>query len=381
MLETVRGTDGRQVALAHDYLLVMRGAERTFSTMSSLWPDAPIYTLLYDRSGTNGYFENRDVHVSSLRRLGADQSSFRRLLPLFPRAIERMRPRGCDVVVSSSSAFAHGIGTDPGAIHVCYCHTPFRYAWHDYARTVRDASWYLRPALARTLQRVRDWDRAASQRVTHYIANSQLTRERIGDFWGRDASVVHPPVEVEKFHIAEPEDYFLVVAELTGHKRVDVALEAAVRAGQPIKVVGGGPELKHLARTYGSTATFLGRVSERDLHDLYARCRALVVPSVEEFGIAAVEAQASGRPVLGTTVGGTSDTVVDGETGVLVTPENVGALAEAMTQVDFDAFSPATIRRHAARFSAAAFKERFSAEVERLVGATQSPQPALELAR
>jgi glycosyltransferase involved in cell wall biosynthesis len=378
--DSTSGTDGRRIALVHDYLLVMRGAERTFSTMSSLWPDASIYTLLYDRTGTNGYFEDRDVHVSGLRRLGANQGNFRRLLPLFPHAVERMRPDGCDVVVSSSSAFAHGIGTEPGAIHVCYCHTPFRYAWHDYARTVRAARWYVRPALARTLQHVRDWDRAASGRVTHYIANSQLTRERIGDFWGRDASVVHPPVEVEKFHVSEPEDYFLVVAELTGHKRVDVALEAAVRAGQPIKVVGGGPELKRLARTYGSTATFLGRVPEHQLRDLYARCRALVVPSVEEFGIAAVEAQAAGRPVLGTTVGGTSDTVVDGETGVLVTPENVGALAEAMTQVDFGAFSSAAIRRHAARFSATAFKERFSAEVARLMGTPQAPQSALELA-
>lgn len=346
----------------------MRGAERTFATISSIWPDAPIYTLLHDPEALNGFFEGRDVHASSLRHLGVRQKGFRRLLPLYPRAAERITPQGFDVVVSSSSAFAHGITTEPGTAHVCYCHTPFRYAWHDYARTVREARLYTRPLLARTLRRMRDWDVRAAQRVTHYIANSQLTRERISEFWGRDASIVHPPVDVERFFVAEPHDYFLVVAELTRHKRVEVALEAAAKAGQQIKVVGAGPELKRLARIYGSTAQFLGRVSDRELPALYAHARALVVPSVEEFGLAAVEAQASGRPVLGATVGGTCETVVDGETGVLVAPENVGALAEAMTQVDFEAFAPQGIRRHAEQYSVESFKRRFSAEVARLLG-------------
>jgi glycosyltransferase involved in cell wall biosynthesis len=363
----------RRVALAHDYLLVLRGAERTFSIMSSIWPSAPIYTLLHDPAATNGAFDKDRVHASGMRRLGLGQRNFRRYLPLFPGAMERLHPKGYDLVVSSSSAFAHGIRTDPGATHICYCHTPFRYAWHDYARTVREARWYARPALSRVLRRIREWDVEASGRVTHYIANSQLTRERIADFWGRDATVIHPPVDVSRFHVDEPGDYFLVVAELTSHKRVEVALEAAVRAGQPMKVVGAGPELKRLHRTYGSTAQFLGRVSEQQLVDLYARARALVVPNVEEFGIAAVEAQASGRPVLGGTVGGTCETVIDGETGVLVIPENVGALAEAMSQVDFNAFSTDDLRRHAARFSAAAFKDRFAEEVARLTGVKPSP--------
>jgi glycosyltransferase involved in cell wall biosynthesis len=349
-------------------MLVMRGAERTFAEMSACWPQAPIHTLLYDSGALADGFAGREVHASYLQRLGVRQRHFRYLLPLFPRATESLATDGYEAIVSSSSAFAHGIGTDPGAVHVCYCHTPFRYAWHDFARTVRHTSWYLRPLLSRSLRRMRDWDLEASKRVTHYVANSQLTRERIAEFWGREASVVHPPVDVHKFHVDEPDDYFLVVAELTGHKRVDVALEAAGRAGRQFKVVGGGPDLKRLARTYGSTAHFLGRVTEPELRDLYARAQALVVPNVEEFGIAAVEAQASGRPVLGATVGGTCDTVVDGVTGVLVTPENVGALAEAMTQVDFEAFSPDVIRRHASQFSAAAFKERFAAEVARLVG-------------
>ncbi len=357
-----------RVALAHDYLLVMRGAERTFSVMSTLWPDAPIYTLLYDPAGMDGYFRDRDVRASALRFLGAHQANFRRLLPLFPRAAEQLRPSGYDVVVSSSSAFAHGIQTDPGTIHICYCHTPFRYAWHDYARTLREARWYTRPVLSRTLRNIRHWDIEAAGRVTGYIANSHLTRERIADFWGREAGVVHPPVEVDRFYAAEPEDYFLVVAELTPHKRVEVALEAAARAGQPIKVVGSGPDFRRLRGIYGSTAEFLGRVSEAQLRELYAHARALIVPNVEEFGLAAVEAQASGRPVIGGTVGGTCETVIDGETGVLVTPENVGVLAEAMSQVDFDGFNSERIQRHARRFSPSAFKQRLLLEIQMITG-------------
>ena len=361
-----RARSAGRVALVHDYLLVMRGAERTFSSISSLWPDAPIYTLLFDQAGADGYFRGRDIRPSSLRLLSPHQANFRRLLPFYPRAIESLDLSGHELVISSSSAFAHGIRADPGSTHICYCHTPFRYAWHDYAHSLGEVAWYLRPALAATLRRIRSWDVDASRRVTRYIANSELTRERIWEFWGREATVIHPPVDVDRFHTAEPEDYFLVVAELIGHKRVEVALEAALWAAQPIKVVGSGPDLRRLRNAYGSTAQFLGRVPEKTLLDLYAGARALVVPNVEEFGIASVEAQAAGRPVIGATVGGTSETVIDGETGVLVTPENVGAFAEAMTQVDFDSFSPQRIRDHAAQFSVNAFKERFAAEVASL---------------
>jgi glycosyltransferase involved in cell wall biosynthesis len=363
-----RGGSFGEVGLVHDYLLVLRGAERTFSAISSMWPRAPVYTLLYDSVGTNGRFRTHPVKVSRLRHFHASQKSFRRLLPLFPRAIEHLRLADHDLVISSSSAFAHGVRAAPEAQHVCYCHTPFRYAWHNYAHAVRESSWYARPFIARTLRRIRDWDRAAAQHVTHYIANSQLTRERIEDFWGREAPVVHPPVDVDRFHLAEPDNYFLVVAELVWHKRVEVALEAALRAGQPIKVVGSGPGLKSLRRAYGSTAEFLGRVHEDVLPELYARARALVVPNVEEFGMAAVEAQASGRPVLAASVGGTCETVIDGKTGVLVPPEDVGNLAEAMTQVDFTRFSPEEIRAHAQSFSTAAFSERFAAALAEATG-------------
>lgn len=360
----------RSVGLVHDYLLVMRGAERTFAAIADCWPDAPIYTLLYDLEGTDGALAARDVHPSYLQRLRVRQSGFRRLLPLFPRAAERLPVQGHDLVVSSTSAFAHGVRPAPGAVHVAYCYTPFRYAWHERERVLAEAPRALRPAVGRTLDRIRAWDIDASRRVSHYIAISELTRQRIGDCYGREASVVHPPVAVERFTVGEPEDFLLVVCELVAHKRVADALEAARLAQTPIAVVGSGPELGRLRSQYGSSARFLGRLDDGALAELYPRARALVVPNVEEFGIAAVEAQAAGRPVLAADAGGARETVIEGETGVRVPPDDVGALAEAMRNVDWEGFDPARVREHARRFSTDSFRRRFMEEVRHATGDT-----------
>jgi len=354
------------VGLVHDYLLTMRGAERTFTAIADCWPDAPIYTTLYSAQGTEGRFAAREVHTSYLQRLPVRQRGFRRLLPLYPRAVERLPVSRHDLVVSSSSAFAHGVRPGPGAVHICYCHTPFRYAWHERDLALQEAPAVARPLLRRALARQRRWDLAAAGRVTHYIANSQVTQERIRSFYGRDASVIHPPVETDWLEPGTPEDFLLVVTELAPHKRVHVALEAARLARRPIKVVGAGPELARLKSRFEGGAEFLGRVSTAELAQLYPRALALVVPNVEEFGIAAVEAQAAGRPVVALDAGGTRETVVDGETGVLVEEGTPKAFAEALAETDFASFSAAQIKRHAEQFSRERFTERFTAEVRRL---------------
>ncbi len=348
----------------HDYLLVMRGAERTFAAMADVWPHASISTLLYDPEGTERRFAGHRVTTSRLQRLGASQSSFRRLLPLFPAAAERL-PVASGVVVSSSSAFAHGVRPAPGAVHVCYCHSPFRYAWHERDTALRELPGPARPALKLVLDRVRRWDLEASRRVTHYIANSAITQQRIREFYGRDASIVHPPVAVDRFRTGEPEDWFLTVSEVVRHKRIHVALEAARRAGRQIKVVGTGPDLPRLQREYEGHAEFLGRVSDADLADLYPRARALVMANVEEFGIAGVEAQAAGRPVLAADGGGARETVLEGETGHRVAVDDVAQLAEAMADADLDGLDSARIVANAARFSVPSFQEKLRAEVER----------------
>jgi glycosyltransferase involved in cell wall biosynthesis len=356
----------RRLVLAHDYLLVLRGAERTFRHMTAVWPDAPIHTLLYDEDATLGAFAGRRIVTSPLQRLGLGQGRFRALLPLYPNAVAAIKLDPHDVVVSSSSAFAHGVRAAPGAKHVCYCHSPFRYAWHDRADALRELPAPVRPALALTLRRHRAFDRRAAMRLTGLIANSAITRDRIRRFWGRDAAIVHPPVDVERFGPAQGGDELLYVGELTRHKRAELALEAAERAGRRIKVVGDGPDLPRLRRRFERSAEFLGRVDDARLEREYATSGALVVPNVEEFGIAAVEAQAAGCPVIAADGGGAQETVRQDETGWLVPPDDVDALSATLRR-PIDTFDRAALRRNAERFSAAAFRTRLEETVETII--------------
>jgi glycosyltransferase involved in cell wall biosynthesis len=351
------------LALVHDYLLVLRGAERTFAAMTEVWPEAPIVTLLYDEYGTQGRFAGRDITTSRLQRLGVSQSNFRALLPLFPTAARRLKIGRYDRIISSSSAFAHGLHKPRGALHVCYCHSPFRYAWHEQAVALEEVSRPLRPALRLLMHRHRSFDLRAARRVDQYIANGHITRERIKRYWGRDAPIVYPPVDVERFSIGEPDDYVLFVGELVRHKLPDLAIEAAAEAGRRIKVVGTGPELGHLKDRYSGKAEFLGRVDDRTLESLYSEAAALVVPNIEEFGLVAVEAQAAGRPVVGINAGGVSETVIHGDTGLLVPDGDVSALAAAL-RADFTRFDSTGISRHARRFSTEVFQTRLREVVE-----------------
>jgi glycosyltransferase involved in cell wall biosynthesis len=368
--------DGLDVTLAHDYLLVMRGAERTFAAMADIYRSAPIFTLLYDADATDGRFAGREIHTSLLNRLGVGQQHFRRLLPLYPWAVRRLELPRSDVVLSSSSAFAHGVRVPPGAVHICYCHAPFRYVWNEQQRALEEVPAPLRPLLRQVLQRMRAWDRSASAGVDAYVANSQLTRERIQRFYGRESTVIHPPVETHRFSPGEPGDALLMVTELVPHKRIDVALEAAGRLNVPIQVVGAGPAYASLREAY-PRAEFLGRVGDAELARLYASARAVVITSVEEFGITAVEAQAAGRPVIAAREGGVLETVLENETGLFATPGDASAFVaaiEALARLDFE---PSRAVANAERFSVASFQRRlrrFVAETARR-GAAEQARP------
>ena len=353
----------RRVTLVHDYLLVMRGAERTFAALADLYPDAPIFTLLYDEAGIGARFAGRAIHTSPLQRLGVGQRGFRRLLPLYPWAVRELELPPSDVVLSSSSAFAHGVRVPPEAVHVCYCHAPFRYAWNEQARALAEVPRAVRPLLRRRLDAIRTWDLSASRGVDSYLANSQLTRERIKRFYGRESTVVHPPVETERFAPGTPGDTLLVVTELVPHKRVSVALEAARRTHAPIQVVGTGPDYANLRTAYPE-ANFLGRVTDSELARLYSSARAVVVTTVEEFGITAVEAQAAGRPVIAAAAGGVLETVLDGRTGLFAPVGDVDGFARAMKEIDKLPFDPAEAVQNAARFSVASFQRRIADHLE-----------------
>ncbi len=356
------GDDG--VLLVHDYLLVMRGAERTFEAMTECFPGADLATLLYDPVGTQGRFRSRRIRTSFLQPVAAKQDRYRRFLPLLPLAAERLSVDHARLIISSSSAFAHGVRPGPDAAHVCYCHSPFRYAWHERDRAERVLPGLTRPAIHGVLTAIRRWDQEAARRVTTFVANSELTRRRIKEFYGRDALVVHPPVDVERFTAdPDPRDYFLTVGEVTPHKDTEIALAAAEKAGVKLKVVGEGPDLARLKRRFGHHAEFLGRVDDQRLTELYAGCRALVVPAIEEFGITMVEAHAAGRPVLAAAQGGALEIVSDRVTGMLVAPRSVEAFAHSLRGTDWESFDPAALRATAMRFSREQFREQFTGAV------------------
>jgi glycosyltransferase involved in cell wall biosynthesis len=354
----------QQVSLVHDYLLVMRGAERTFAAIADMYPQAPVFTLLYDEQGTNQRFADHAVITSPLQRLGARQSNFRRLLPLYPSAVGRLRLAPSDLVLSSSSAFAHGVRVPEGAVHLCYCYTPFRYAWYEQGRALAETPPLLRPLLSSQLGRIRRWDLAASRRVDAYFAISELSRERIKRYYNREATIIHPPVETQRFAPGNPGDSLLIVSEIVRHKRLQVALDAARRANAPIQVVGSGPDHVALRDAYPEVE-FLGRASDKDLAELIAGARAVIVPSMEEFGITAVEAQAAGRPVIAAAAGGALETVLDGKTGILAQLDDVDSFQQAIESIDAMEFDPAEAVRNAERFSVATFQRRLSEEVER----------------
>jgi glycosyltransferase involved in cell wall biosynthesis len=364
-----------RVALIHDFLLDLRGAERVFAAICDAWPEADIFTAVYDETGTEGRFADRTIHTSFLQRLRPTSRTFRPLLPFYPHAVESFDLRGYDTVISSSSAWAHGVLVDPGAVHVCYCHNPFRYAWTEREATLRARGPLVRPALRFLLSRWRQWDWIAAQRVDRYVSNSQTTSERVRRYLGRESTVLHPPVEIDRFSPGPVGAHYVVVAELMAHKRIDIAVEAFTRLGLPLVVVGDGPEGRRLRKLAGPTVTFTGRIPDEQVAEVLAGARALVVTAVEEFGIAAVEALAAGRPVIALGEGGVRESVQPGVTGAFYERNDPAALAETVLGFDTLAVDSAACRAAAERFSVPRFQKRLAAIVADAVSDERPPRP------
>jgi glycosyltransferase involved in cell wall biosynthesis len=341
----------------HDFLLDLRGAERVFAELCAMWPDADIYTAVYDEDGTEGRFADRVVHSSFLQRLRPSARTFRTLLPLYPAAIESFDLSSYELVVSSSSAWAHAVLCDEHTTHVSYCHNPFRYVWNDRDGTLaRVPNPVARSLLRAAFRRWRQWDWIAAQRTNRYVANSQTTQARIRAYFGRDADIVYPPVETLRFTPGVIGDYYLLVSELMPHKQIDVAVEAFNRLRLPLVIVGDGPDGRRLRRRAGPAVSFAGRVSDAEVATLMAGARAMVVTSVEEFGIAAVESQAAGRPVIAKRGGGALETVLDGQTGCFWSG-GAEELASAVLRFDDAEVDPTACVRNALRFDSARFRE------------------------
>jgi glycosyltransferase involved in cell wall biosynthesis len=347
----------------------MRGGERCLEVVCELYPEADLFTLLHVPGSVSPLIEGRRIVTSFIQRLPGAARRYRHYLPLFPAAVGRFDFSGYDLVISLSHCVAKGARPRPGALHLCYCFTPMRYVWDRYDDYFgRGAAWPVRLGMRPIAVALRRWDRASSRRVHHFMAISAFVADRIARCYGRAAEVVHPPVEVQRFTLAEePGRYFLVVSALVPYKRVDLAVRAATRLRTPLVIVGSGPEEGRLRALAGPTVRFAGWRPDVEVADLYRGCKALVFPGVEDFGIAPLEALASGRPVIAYGQGGVQETMVPlngGEgppTALLFERQTEEALADAMVRFEDvkSVFEPKALRARAERFNRPLFKERW----------------------
>jgi glycosyltransferase involved in cell wall biosynthesis len=345
-----------KVALVHDWLTGMRGGEQVLDALCELFPDADLHTLLHRPGSVSPRIEQRRIETSFVQHLPFAARQYRRYLPLFPWAVSRFTFDRYDLVISSSHCAAKAAVAPPGVRHICYCHSPMRYAWDQFdayfgpERVGRLASrWVYRPLLTRLAR----WDAATAVRVDRFVANSTHVAGRIRRYYNRGATVVYPPVDTTFFHpdASTPDSHVLIVSALVPYKRIDLALDACARAGVPLRIVGDGPERARLERRASPLVTFLGQQSGESLREEYRRARAVLLPGEEDFGIVPVEAQACGTPVVALARGGALETVVDGETGVLFGTATPDSLADALERVSRLRVDRARLRCHAARFS------------------------------
>lgn len=358
-----------RVALVHDWLVTMGGAERVLEEISRLYPDAPIYTGVVDTGALSPWLKTRTIIPSFVQGFPRAVRWYNRYLPFLMYGMEQFDLSSYDLVISSSAAVAKGVLTRAETHHVSYVHTPMRYAWdlyHEYRQ--REAHGITAKLMGPVFHYVRLWDRLSADRVDTFLANSTTVRQRIRKHYRREAEVIFPPVAVDNFHVSdEPGRYYLVLSRLVSYKRFDLAVEASNRLKVPLVVVGDGPERGRLERMAGPTVKFVGRVGDEALANWIAGAKALLFPGEEDFGITPVEVQASGRPVVAYNRGGVRDTVVNGETGWLFAEQTVESLVEAMEQVDREVLDPRAIRRHAESFRPERFREAFVDAVDRAV--------------
>lgn len=356
------------MAIAHDYLNQRGGAERVVLELARQWPQAAIYTTLYRPGSTFSEFATHQVRTSWVDRLPVDRR-FRALLVAYPSAVRSLGVLPAEIVISSSSGWAHAVRTRPDAVHVCYCHTPARWLWDPAAYNQTALS---RAALLPVRTALRAWDRRVAARPTAFVANSQRTRGAIGRIYGRDAAVIHPPVSLERFHPRRRGDRLLVVSRLLSYKRVDLAIDAARHAGLGLDVVGDGPMLDDLRARASDGVRFHGRVDDHTLTEMLEGCRALVLPGVEDFGIAPVEANAAGKPVVAFGAGGVLESQIEGRTAAYFNEPTAEALAAAVRRCDELSTPPEALRANAARFAPERFRALMAAEVDRVAAQSAS---------
>ena len=368
-----------KVALVHDWLTGMRGGEKVLERFAALFPRAPIYTLVHEPGAVSAALERHEIRTSFIQRLPA-RHAYRSYLPLFPLAVRGLDLTEYDLVISSSHCAVKAVRTRPDASHLCYCHTPMRYAWDRFDEyfSPRQVGWIKHLLIRPTMAALRRWDRRTTPRVDAFAANSAYVAGRIERYYGRSAIVISPPVDTERFVPADapPDDYYLMVSALSPYKRVEVAIEAFNRMGRPLRIAGWGLERKRLEKLAGPTVQLLGRVDDDQLLDLYQNCRGFLLPGVEDAGIAPVEAMACGRPALVLAAGGAPEAVIDGQTGIYLRDTGADGIVEAVDTAEELTFNTATIRKHAERYSVASFDRQIASFIDRETTGAEPQRPA-----
>ncbi len=358
-----------RVAIVHDYLNQYGGAERVLEALHDLYPAAPVYTSIYDSAAMPASYRSWDIRTSWMQRLPGWRRAFRAYFLLYPSAFESFDLSGYDLILSSSSAFAKGVIPAPGARHICYCHTPMRFAWRTGSYVEREEiDGARRVILSILLTYVRLWDVATTSRVDAFVANSREVAGRIWRYYGRAAAIIPPPVDLPTYRPEPVGDFYLAGGRLIPYKRLDLAVHAFSALGLPLKVFGDGRDRAALEAAAAPNVEFLGYVSEELRRELFARCRAFIFPGEEDFGITPLEAMAAGRPVIAYAAGGALDSIVEGVTGRFFRTQSAAALAAAVAASRADQYDSAAIRRHAEGFGRDVFMERMCAFIDQHTG-------------
>jgi len=355
-----------RIAIVHDFLNQFGGAERVVAALHEIWPDAPIYTSIYDKNKMPKVFQQMDIRVSFMQKLPFIFQFFKYYLLFYPLAFESFDLSEYDVILSSSSAFAKGVKKRPDQLHICYCYTPMRFVWRydDYVKRENFGP-IIKAVLPFFASALKKWDLNTNQGVDHFLAISRTIADRIALTYGRESDIIYPPVSTNKYQLSTVvQDYFLVVSRLNSYKRLDLVVEAFNELGLPLKIIGSGPALKRLQATAKGNIEFLGRQPDSVVAKYYAQCRALIFPGEEDFGIVPVEAMASGRPVIAYRAGGATETLLEGATGLFFDRQSPAALKEAIARFQFEVFDKQIIREQALKFDKQIFKRQLRSFVE-----------------
>ena len=361
-----------KIALVQDWLTGMRGGEKVLEKICTLYPEAPVYTMVHDRGSVSEIIENREIKTSLLQRLPLGVSRYRYFLPLMPILVKSLDTSSYDLVISTSHCVAKNVKPVKGGVHICYCHTPMRYIWDmfgHYFSLRENTAVYLMMKLFRPY--LRRADVRASGNVDHFIANSRTTAERIKRYYGRESEVIYPPVDTEFYTPSgdvNREGYYLIVSSLVPYKKIGIAVEAFNKSGRKLRIIGSGPEEKKLKGASGRNIEFQGWRGAEALRDNYRRCRGLIFPGVEDFGIVPVEAMACGAPVIAYRKGGVTESVIDNVTGMFFNEQKAESLNETLNRFEKIKLDTGRIRARAEEFSEESFLSRFKSFTERRSG-------------